>query len=148
MFRTLDPVSENPQFTGPTRDMKAITSKEAVYRQEPFQITPQRMPVRMATKERPVTHATPVVGLRPERIPVLVRASNGRPIEAGEGLSSGTWAVSDPGWYHRPGEKVHGALGEDPAAATSETAGSGIGYGKLAVLGAAVGLAIYFLARK
>jgi hypothetical protein len=127
----LDSVTDAPQFTGPTRDMHAITAKDAVWRQERFQMTPKRLPVSLRLTPRPKTHKSPVVGLQHKRVPVLVRSSNNRPQEAGDGDEGGTWSVSDPGNYD--GRVLHG-IGADPvdAANTPLTSGNAV---KLAVVG-------------
>ena len=112
---TLDPVTDAPQFTGPTRDWHDITSRETVYRQERFQITPKRLPVSLALKSRPKTVAPRAVDLQPQRVAVLVRSSNNRPAEAGTGPEGSMWAVSDPGNYDK--RVLNGlAMGDEVAA--------------------------------
>ncbi len=152
MYRTLDPITEGPGATGPTRDYGAILQAMPAYSLEPHQLQPQRLPVQIAVKERPRTSATPIVGLRPSRLPVLVRNSNLRPSEAGEGMSGSTWGVSDPGLYHRgdsgalsaAGDAVPNADGSAPAAGWS--LGSQV-TARLVLAGIAAGVAFYFWRR-
>lgn len=113
---TLDPVTQSPQFTGPTRDMHALTKNDPVYRQERFQMTPKRLPVSLQVTERPKTHKSPVVELKLSRVPVMVRSSNQRPAERGEGDEGSTWGVSDPGYYD---ERTLNGIGADPVDAAT-----------------------------
>lgn len=83
--------------TGPSRDWGKITAAEPIWHEEPFQLNPQRIPVVLATKQRPITMQSPVVGIPLQRVPVMVRLSNQSPIEAGSGPQSTIWSMSDPG---------------------------------------------------
>jgi hypothetical protein len=117
----LDPVTDAPEFTGPSRDWAAITAKEPVYRQERFNIRPQRMPISFKMTERPKVTTKPVVTINPSRVPILIRSSNNRPSEAGEGVSGSTWGVSDPGQYDA---RTLAGVGADPAVAADPLAQS------------------------
>lgn len=83
--------------TGPSRDWGKITAAEPIWHEEPFQLNPQRIPVVLATKQRPITMQSPVVGIPLQRVPVMVRLSNQSPVEAGSGPQSTIWSMSDPG---------------------------------------------------
>lgn len=82
--------------TGPSRDYKALAAAEPTWHEEPFQINPRSMPVVLAKKLRPLVTPTPVLGLNLQRIPVMVRQSNQRPVEEGTGQADSMWAMSDP----------------------------------------------------
>lgn len=143
---TLDPVTQSPQFTGPTRDMHALTKNDPVYRQERFQMTPKRLPVSFQVTERPKTHASPVVGIKLGRVPVLVRSSNQRPSEAGEGDTGNTWGVSDPGNYDA---RTLSGIGADETNAAVLPAGVTVNQGyKLALVGALAIAATVLLFKK
>lgn len=139
----LDPVLHSPLRTGPTRDMHALTAMEPVWREERHVIKPGRLPVSMNAnmKARPKARSgsgTPNTGFALARIPVLVRASNQRPQETGEGTDRGVWALSDPSWTHRP---------------SALPSMSGIGTALLPTwitlgLGVAIGIAAYYSAAK
>lgn len=119
-YRALNPHTEGPMVTGPTRDYKRIGESMPISYEEPFQIRPMAIPVKLAAKiARPETVATPVVQLRPSRVPVLIRTSNIRPSEAGQGLAGSVWGVSDPGFYHRRDAGMLSA--DDPAAPVDTT---------------------------
>ena len=86
--------------TGPSRDWNKITSAEPIWHEEPFQLNPQRIPVVLATKQRPLTMQTPVVGIPLQRVPVMVRLSNQSPVEQGTGPQGSVWNMSDPGAHN------------------------------------------------
>lgn len=83
--------------TGPSRDWNKITAAEPIWHEEPFQLNPQRIPVVLATKQRPITMKSPVVGIPLQRVPVMVRLSNQSPVEQGSGPQGSIWNMSDPG---------------------------------------------------
>jgi len=143
---TLDPVTQSPQFTGPTRDMHALTKNDPVYRQERFQMTPKRLPVSLRVTERPKTQKSPVVALKLGRVPILVRSSNQRPAESGEGDTGHTWGVSDPGNYDA---RTLAGVGADVTNAAVLTTGVTSGQSlKLAAIGAlAIVATVLFLKR-
>lgn len=141
MYRTLDPVSEGPG--GPSRDWHAIAASEAVYRQEPHTMRGARVPIQIATTPRPIVSATPVVGMKLGRVPIMVRSSNQRPIEAGVSADGSVWQVSDPGNWHR-----HDSLAADAPAGTD--AASKWGWdanlkARLVLLGIAAGFVAYMV---
>lgn len=82
--------------TGPSRDWKAIAAAEPTWHEEPFQMNPRALPVMLATKLRPLVTPSPVSGISLQRIPVMVRQSNQRPIEEGTGQADSMWSMSDP----------------------------------------------------
>jgi hypothetical protein len=140
----LDPVLHHPSRTGPTYDHAAAAAREPVYRQERFQMQPKRLPINLRANMRPRPRARSgsgvTTGLRMARVPVLVRDSNNKPIEAGDGLEGSRWGVSDPSW-HAIEQQAHqsgalpgmGALG---------------GSGKLVALGVAIGAAVWLVSRR
>lgn len=140
----LDPVLHHPSKTGPTYDHAAAAAKEPVYRQERFQITPKRMPINLRANMRPRPRARSgsgvQTGLSMRRVPVLVRDSNNRPIEAGEGVENSRWGVSDPSWH----------AVEQQALESSALPGMGAlsGSGRFLAFGAAVGVLAWVLMRK
>lgn len=97
----LDPVLHAPHRTGPTRDMRAITAREPVYRQEHFQLMPKRLPVHLTGNMKPRPRARSGSGVTTpiamSRVPVLVRTSNQKPLAQGTGVAGEAWNVSDPG---------------------------------------------------
>jgi len=99
----LNPVDHHPQFTGPTYNHAAEAARHPTYREEPFQMKPGRLPVNLRANMRPRPRARSgsgvATGIKLARVPVLVRDSNNRPIEAGEGLEASRWGVSDPSWH-------------------------------------------------
>ncbi len=105
-YRTLDPITEGPSQTGPSRDWHAIAASEPVYRQETRDLQPKRLPVSLTTTERPRTVKSPIVEMRLGRVPIMVRNSNQRPIEAGVSGDGSVWGVSDPGRWHRPDSQL------------------------------------------
>ncbi len=127
--------------TGPSRDWGALAAAEPVYRQERFQIMPQRMPVSLKMQARPIVTEKPIPTLTPSRLPVLIRHSNQRPIEAGLSSDGSVWSVSDPGYYHRADSQ----LAADPAADGSVPAPimDANLKARLIMLGIAAGLACY-----
>lgn len=138
----LDPVLHHPMRTGPTRDMQAIAAREPVYRQERFQLQPKRLPVSLNAnmKARPVARSgsgTPV-RMSMKRLPVLVRQSNQRPLEAGEGTEAQRWGLSDPG------AMMPGMGGDALPGMGTLPAGSGM----LLALGVAAGVGLYLLKRR
>lgn len=112
-------IHDSHEMTGPSRDMAAITAREPVYRQERFNLKPQRLPVSLKMHERPKTHTKPVVTISPSRMPVLIRSSNARPAEAGEGAEGSKWGISDPGTYDA---RTLAGMGADPATANDPLA--------------------------
>lgn len=82
--------------TGPSRDWKAIAAAEPTWHEEPFQLNPRSLPVVLAQKLRPLVTPSPVSGISLQRIPVMVRQSNQRPIEEGTGQADSMWSMSDP----------------------------------------------------
>jgi hypothetical protein len=137
----LDPVLHAPDRTGPTRDMRALTRNEPVYRQEAFQIQPSRRAVSLNANMQPKpisrsgTGHPASLGLPLKRVPVLIRQSNQRPMEEGTGNTASRWSISDPSWHALSadgGETV-------PAPVT--------GYSKTTILGlgAAIGLVAYLI---
>jgi hypothetical protein len=140
--------------TEPSVNMEAMTVNEPRWREESFQITPQHMPVTLDTRNatRPVTTKPRSNELMSGRAPVLVRSSNRRPIEAGEGAQSEVWSVSDPFAAHnsphhsvsdRVGDGSGGAvpgMGDDPTAPPL-----GLSIGKLVLAGALLGAFAYYL---
>ncbi len=142
----LDSVTDAPEFTGPSRDWAALAAKEPVYRQERFNIRPQRMPISFKMTERPKVTNKPVVTINPSRVPILIRSSNNRPSEAGEGVSGSTWGISDPGQYDA---RTLAGMGADPATAADPLAQSPFAIDnnlrtKL-VIAAGMGLVVSFL---
>lgn len=108
----LDNRANYPGQTGPTRDWHAIAAKEPVYRQEPWQIQANRLPVQLsgpARRPNTVVKQDPAIPL--QRLPVTVRSSNQRPVEAGLGPQSSTWRVSDPAWSDAQNAAVAGLPG-------------------------------------
>lgn len=95
LVSTLDPHAA----TEPSVNMDQLTAAEPRWREESFQITPQRKPVTLDTRNatRPVTTKSRITQMPLQRIPVMVRSSNQRPVEAGEGHQSESWRLSDPG---------------------------------------------------
>ncbi len=148
MYRTLDPVTEGPGVAGPSRDWHAIAAAEPVYRQEPHSMRGKRMPVQIAPGAvRPITHASPVVGMQLGRVPIMIRSSNQRPIEAGVSADGSVWSVSDPGFIHR-----HDSLAADAVPADGSSPAPTYGWdanlkARLVMIGIAAGLVVY-LARK
>lgn len=115
-YRTLDSQTEGPDVTGPTRDHAQTTATEKTYRQEwSYNIRPGRMPVSLQAKSRPITTATPISGLAPGRLPVLVRNSNVNPAASGSGDTNSTWRVSDPYWGTQQGRSELAGMGDNPA---------------------------------
>lgn len=165
-YRTLDPMTEGPMQTGPTRDYKALGEAMPMWTEERFQIRPQRLPVQLSlAAPRPKVHTPPITSLRPSRVPVLIRTSNLRPSEAGEGLAGSVWGVSDPGLYHRrdsmlaasdptvqpgnPGaspsaEAASASAQLNPTAAAPWSLASQIS-ARVVLMGIAAGVAIYFM---
>lgn len=144
MYRTLDPVSEGPG--GPSRDWHAIAAQEAVYRQEPHSMRGARMPVQIATTPRPITHATPVVGMKLGRVPIMVRSSNQRPIEAGVSADGSVWAVSDPGNWHRHDSQLAADVPTaDPNSAAAKWGWDANLQARLVMIGIAAGVAVYMI---
>ncbi len=144
MYRTLDPISEGPGVAGPSRDWHAIAAGEQVYRQEPHSMRGKRMPVKIAPGAvRPVTHSSPVVGMKLGRVPIMIRNSNQRPIEAGVSADGSVWNVSDPGYIHR-----HDSLAADAPAGTLPAPTWGWDANlkaRLAMIGVAVGVMAYVM---
>lgn len=87
----LHPDLHSPTRTGPTRDHHALAAVEAVYQEEPFQLSPGRAP--LSLKQAPARPRTsPARGSIPAgRLPVLVRNSNQRPAEDGSGAVADAW---------------------------------------------------------
>jgi hypothetical protein len=105
----IDARGNYPGQTGPTRDWHAIAAKEPVYRQEPWQIQANRLPVSLAgAPKRPRTYLQQAPAIPLQRLPVSVRSSNQSPIEAGTGVQSSTWRVSDPAWQDAQQNAVAG----------------------------------------
>jgi hypothetical protein len=132
--------------TGPSVDHAARAKQDLVYSEEPFQLNSHRLPVSLRRRTRPATSAPRMPALNMQRIPILVRNSNSRPIEDGSGDTSSTWRVSDPGWAEN-GLLPSGALpgvGADADAGTPTDA-RGISMGTIVGLGLAVGLGVYLL---
>lgn len=145
MYRTLDPVTEGPGVAGPSRDWHAIAAAEPVYRQEPHSMRGKRMPIQIATTPRPITHATPMVGMKLGRVPIMVRSSNQRPIEAGVSADGSVWGVSDPGNWHRHDSQL---AADAPAGAPAPTWGWDANLkARLVMIGIAAGVVVY-LAKK
>ena len=93
----LDARANYPGQTGPTRDWHAIAAAEPVYRQEPWQIQANRLPVQLsgpARRPNTVVKQDPAIPL--QRLPVSVRSSNQSPVQAGLGPQNSTWRLSDP----------------------------------------------------
>jgi len=134
----LDPVDHHPDKTGPTYDHAAAAARDPVYRQESFQMKPGRLPINLLANLRPKPRARAAngagMGLQPGqgRKPVMVRYSNQRPIEAGEGVEASSWSVSAP-------EHFSGAM---PGMGALD------GAGKLLAFGAAVGAALWFFSKR
>jgi hypothetical protein len=154
----IDARSNYPGQTGPTRDWHAIAAGEPVYRQEPWQIQANRLPVNlMAAPRRPQTQVKQDPAIPLQRLPVTVRSSNQRPVEAGLGPQSSTWRVSDPAWA----DAQQNALAGLPASSRGpmglqgpESTGAGCGAlpplgtmntGMLILLGAIAGFGIWKL---
>jgi hypothetical protein len=115
-YRTLDNQTEGPDVTGPTRDHNQVAKNETVYRQEwSYNVRPGRLPVSLMAKARPQTSATPISGLAPGRLPVLVRNSNMNPAASGSGDMNSTWRVSDPYWANTAEGRAMSGLGAAPA---------------------------------
>lgn len=115
-YRTLDSQTEGPDATGPTRDHAKTTAMEPVYRQEwSYNIKPGRMPVSLQAKARPQTVATPISGLSPGRLPILVRNSNINPAATGSGQMNSQWRVSDPYWGTQQGQAELAGMGDSAA---------------------------------
>ncbi len=142
-YRTLDPVTEGPDVTGPSRDWHAITGKEPVYRQERFALKPQRLPVHLATKARPKTVQSPIVEMPLGRMPVMVRNSNQRPIEAGVSADGSVWGVSDPGRWHRHDSNLAADAAADAGIPAPTMGWDANLKARLVMLGVAAGLAAY-----
>lgn len=139
----LDPNLNDSTLSGASRDYKAIASREPVYRQEAFQMRPGRLPVSLNANMRPRPNArsgsgSPVGIKTRERIPVLVRHSNQRPLEAGTGKGSSSWDVSDPAWYNH---SMLPGMGETPAASPGALLGT-------AGFGIAAGIALFMFLNK
>lgn len=146
MYRTLDPMTEGPMQTGPTRDYKALGEAMPMWVEQPHAIRPKRLPVQLQTKERPKVHTPPIVTIRPSRLPVLIRTSNLRPSEAGEGLAGSTWGVSDPGLYHRRDSALAASDPTvQPAPPTAPWSLASQVSARLVLCGLAAGLALYFM---
>jgi hypothetical protein len=147
-YRTLDPMTEGPMQTGPTRDYKALGEAMPMWVEQPHAIRPQRLPVELAlAAPRPKVHTPPITTLRPSRLPVLIRTSNVRPSEAGEGLAGSTWGVSDPGLYHRRDSMLAASdPTQQPAAAAAQqwSLASQVTT-RLVLCGVAAGVALYFM---
>lgn len=107
-------IHDSYEMPGPTRDSAAEAALQPVYRQERFNIRPQRMPVSLKLHERPKTTTKPVVTISPSRVPILIRSSNNRPAEMGAGTEGSQWGVSDPGTYDA---RTLRGMGADPSSA-------------------------------
>ncbi len=148
---TLDPILSHPSRTGPSRDYKAIAAKEPIYRQEAFQIAPQRMPVSMNAnlKPRPLARSggNPDTNLPLFRVPVLVRSSNQRPQESGESSERGVWALSDPS---QPSGMMPGMGAADmlPGMGADAPAPTSMLSAKSLAIGVALGLAAWCMIKR
>ncbi len=140
MHSFLDPVNDSPMASGPSVNMPAMTASEPRWREESFSIQPKRLPVSIKMKPSVIAHKPRQPDLALSRVPVMVRSSNQRPVEAGLGPSASQWQVSDPNQVQPSGAmpgmggfQPSGALpgmGTDPFAARtgmSTTAVLGIG---------------------
>ena len=108
----LDARSNYPGQTGPTRDWHAIAATEPVYRQEPWQIQANRLPVQLSgPAKRPYTHVQQAPAIPLQRLPVSVRSSNQSPVQAGLGPQNSTWRLSDPAWHDAASNAVAGLPG-------------------------------------
>jgi hypothetical protein len=93
----IDARQNYPGQTGPTRDWHAIAATEPVYRQEPWQIQANRLPVQLSgPAKRPRTQVQQAPAIPLQRLPVSVRSSNQSPVQAGLGPQNSTWRLSDP----------------------------------------------------
>ena len=90
--------------------MTEMTAQEPRWREESFNIQPQRMPVSFKMKPSVIAHKPRQPDLALARVPVMVRSSNQRPVEAGIGPSASQWQVSDPGQMNPNGSVPSGAL--------------------------------------
>jgi len=149
---------DSNEQTGPSLDMHRLTANEPRWREEGFQIQPKRVPVSLDLKNstRPRVHTKPHMDLQLQRIPVLVRQSNQRPVEAGEGDQSENWALSDPGaptmispWEDGSGSGIPG-MGDalDPVSFAPTKKTMALSVGGLLMFGALAGGLIYFLKSK
>lgn len=128
----LDPIQYDPTRDGPTnlqRNMRAIG------RREPFQIQAAGpVPIQMSAKPRPMTHRV-THQMSAGRTPVLHRASNANPDNAGQGPVTSSWGLSGPD-----------ADGQDRT--MIDDAREGIGIGMTALIGVGLGGLIYALSRR
>ena len=165
-YRALDPITEGPQVMGPSRDWNAIAKRERVWRQEmPYNVRPQRLPVTLQMPmARPQVSKPVLGGLKPGRLPVLIRNSNINPQASGQGVGHSSWSVSDPYWAHtQPGRATVAGLGVAQSMITDVSLPAPIlpvgtmapplpptsmGTGLLAIIGVALGGAAWFMLRK
>lgn len=145
MFSThLDPIADSPMATGPSVNMHALTAQEPRWREESFNIQPRRMPVTLKMKPSVLAHQPRQPDLAIARVPVMVRSSNQRPVEAGNGPQGSLWQVSDPLVPHLQPSGALPGMGEDPLAPKL-----GLSTGALIGLGALAGcLAAYLCSRR
>ncbi len=144
-IRSLDPVQEHPMNVGPSRDMHAITKKEARYREEPFQFDAQRLPVSVRRRTRPATVAHKHPALPTGRANILIRNSNISPVESGSGVAGGQWRVNALGAYDQSGALP--GMGADEEAGAHPTDVRGWSTGAMIGVGLIIGLAGFLVTR-
>jgi hypothetical protein len=145
MFSThLDPIEDSPMATGPSVNMPALTAQEPRWREESFNIRPQRMPISFKMKPSVIAHQPRQPDLAIARVPVMVRSSNQRPVEAGNGPQGSMWQISDPmaSHLHQPSGALPG-MGEDPLAPKL-----GLSTGAVLGIGALAGCLCFFLCHR
>ncbi len=141
----LDPILDSPMATGPSVNMPALTAAEPRWREESFNIQPKRMPISFKMKPSVIAHKPRQPDLELNRVPVMVRSSNQRPVEAGNGPQGSQWQLSDPATMRANGFQPSGALpgmGEDPMAPKI-----GASVGLVLLVGALAGCLAYKLSR-
>lgn len=148
----LDPINDSPMATGPSVNMTAMTAAEPRWREESFNIQPKRMPISFKLKPSVFTHKHRQPDMGIARVPVMVRSSNQRPVEAGLGPSASQWQMSDPGTMLPSGALpgmggyASGALpgmGENPTAV-----GGRLSVGAVLGIGALCGALLFYCTNK
>jgi len=141
----LDAVNDSPMATGPSRDWKAITKDEPRWREESFQIQPKRLPVSIKMKPSVIAHMPRQPDMAISRVPVLVRSSNQRPVEAGNGPQGSAWQLSDPDV--QPSGAMPGMGGLQPAGMGTGPS-LGLTPGVVLGLGALAGCLLFYVTNR
>lgn len=149
MHSFLDPIADSPMASGPSVNMTAMTAAEPSWREESFNIQPKRMPISLKLRPSVIAHVPRQPDLGLSRVPVMVRSSNQRPVEAGLGPSASQWQVSDPGTM-LPSGALPGMGGFQSSGALPGMGVFGTNLSKGAVLGigALAGCLLFYLTNK